>query len=346
MTASNLRTAATGTAPANPVVAFSSFLDKMKPQLALALPKHMTADRMARLTLSEFSKNEKLQACKPISIAASIMTAGALGLEIGVNGQGFLVPYGTTCTFVPGWKGLQDLANRSGRSTTWTGAVFDGDFFDYELGDSPFVKHKPATENDPAKLTHVYSVGRVKGSDWPIIEVWTIAKIWKHRDQYNKVGRSHYSFRDPEMYARKIPLLQVLKYVPSSIELSNAMDIANAADQGRNAIIDGHGFVTISDVDTETGEVPPPPPASGPSASAKPTAKRATAKPAAATSAPSPSGDRAALSDAELVAWKYDVATGPKSRDDALQALDLARSELHEADMAAVTAAFHQRWGD
>jgi recombination protein RecT len=163
------------------------------------------------------------------------------------------VPYGKTCTFVPGWKGLVDIANRSGRATVWTGAVFQGDDFDYALGDSPFVRHRPGDEDDPAKMTHVYAIGRVNGSDHPVIEVWTIRKIWKHRDQYNKVGGSHYSFRDQEMYARKIPLLQVLKYMPASIELNNAMTISHAAEEGRGAVIEGN-FVTIDDPVDDGGQ--------------------------------------------------------------------------------------------
>jgi recombination protein RecT len=160
------------------------------------------------------------------------------------------VPYGTTCTFVPGWKGLQDLVNRSGRATTWTGAVYEGDEFDYRLGDSPFVSHRPGDEDDQRKMTHVYAVGRVNGSNWPIVEVWTLSKVWKHRDKYNKVGQKHYSFRDPEMYARKVVLLQVLKYVPSSIELSNAVAVANASELGqRTDIIDN--CVTVSDIDLQ-----------------------------------------------------------------------------------------------
>jgi len=90
--------------PQSPVAAFRNFMDKLKPQMALALPKHLTADRMARLALTAFSTSDALQRCTTKSIAASIMTAGQLGLEPGVNGAGFLVPYGTTCTFVPGWK--------------------------------------------------------------------------------------------------------------------------------------------------------------------------------------------------------------------------------------------------
>jgi len=251
MSTNALRQAATGKKE-NPVATFSNFLDKLKPQMSLALPKHLSADRMARLAVTAFSTTPKLQECDPKSIAGSIMTASTLGLEPGVDGQGFLVPYGKTCTFVPGWKGLVDLVSRSGRATVWTGAVFQGDEFDYALGDSPFIKHRPGEENDPDKLTHVYAVGRVNGSQLPVIEVWTIKKVWKHRDKYNKVGGKHYSFRDPEMYARKIPLLQVLKYMPKSIELSNAIALSTAVDQGQHAVIDGD-FVTVTDMDT--GEI-------------------------------------------------------------------------------------------
>ena len=245
-----MSTALSNDKQANPVVVFSKFMDSFKPQMALALPKHLTADRMARLALTAFSSTPALQKCDPRSIAASIMIASTLGLEPGVNGQGYLIPYGGTCTFVPGWKGLVDIANRSGRSTVWTGAVYEGDHFEYALGDRPFVQHRPGDEDRADYLTHVYAIGRVNGSDWPVIEVWTIGKVMRHRDKFNKVGARHYSFRDVEMYARKVPLLQVLKYMPSSIELNNALTASHAAESGRGVTIDGN-FVTLNDDDRE-----------------------------------------------------------------------------------------------
>lgn len=227
---------------------FNEFLAKLQPQLARTLPKHMKADRMARLALTAFSSNPDMQACSFQSIANSLMTAGALGLEPGINGAGFLIPYKGVCTFVPGWKGLVDLVSRSGRASVWTGAVFAGDHFDFALGDRPFIQHRPGDETDPAAMTHVYSVGRVNGADWPIIEVWSVAKVKKHRDQYNRQGSRHYSFREPEMYGRKVPLLQVLKYLPSSIEIANAISASEAGEAGRSAdvVIDGD-FVQITD---------------------------------------------------------------------------------------------------
>lgn len=255
-----------GAVRATPAKEFSDFMQRLKPQMALALPKHMNADRMARLALTAFSSNPDMQRCEFRTIASSLMTAGAMGLEPGVNGAGYLIAYKGTCTFVPGWKGLVDLVARSGRATVWTGAVFEGDEFDYALGDRPFVRHRPGDETDPDKLTYVYAVGRVNGSDHPVIEVWSMRKVWKHRDALNKQGGKHYSYRHPEMYARKVPLLQVLKYMPASIEVANAIAVAEAAESGRGAVIEGN-FVTVADeptiddgIDQSTGEIATMPP--------------------------------------------------------------------------------------
>lgn len=242
MTTDRLRAVATGAKEETPLAKFSGFLDKLKPQLAVALPRHMNADRMARLALTAFSTTPALQACSPQSIAGSIMTAAQLGLEPGVNGQGYLIPYGKTCTFVPGWKGLVDLVARSGRATVWTGAVYPGDNFEFQLGDAPFCRHKPGDGEGEEPFTHVYAIGRVRDASMAVIEVWTRAKVQKHLNRYNKVGGRHYAKQDEnnfEMYARKVALLQVLKYMPASIELQNAIDVSNGNESGRPTILEG-----------------------------------------------------------------------------------------------------------
>lgn len=261
MTTADLKAVATGEKKQSPVAAFSSFMDKLKPQMALALPKHLTADRMTRLALTAFSTSEPLQRCTTKSIAASIMTAGQLGLEPGVNGAGFLVPYGTTCTFVPGWKGLVDLVSRSGRGTVFTGVIFkDQEYTFIDGAKRDLIIHNETDLDDPEDITHAYAIGWVKDASMPIIELWRVSKIKKHRDKYNKQGQKHYSFRDWEMYARKVPLLQVIKYMPCSIEVANAVALSEAADRGRGAVIEG-GFVVEEDapegVDKQTGEITP-----------------------------------------------------------------------------------------
>jgi recombination protein RecT len=241
----------------SPAKTLNDFMDKYKGQIALALPKHITADRMVRLVMTTFSQNAQLQKCDMHSIFASTIIAAQLGLEIGVGGQGYLVPYAGKATFVPGWQGLVDLVSRAGRATVWTGAVWKGDEFDWALGDRPFVTHRPGAGGDTYQdITHVYAIGRVNGSEYPVIEVWTMDRVIKHLNKYNKVGGRHYALekngQNMEMYARKVVLLQVLKYMPKSVEVQRAFDVANVADSGKSFTFDGE-VVTVKDIDDEQG---------------------------------------------------------------------------------------------
>lgn len=219
-------------------------LEKFIPQMERALPRHMTADRMARIALTSLRVNPKLMSCTRDSFYGSLMAASQLGLEPGINGQCYLIPYRDNrkgvdiCTLVPGWRGYMDLVNRTERATASTDAVYDGDEFDYTLGTKVNIHHKRGKwAGTEAALQYVYAVGHIKGlEEFPQIDVWDIEKVWAHRNKQNKVGDRHYSYVHPEMYARKIPLLQVLKYLPSSIELADASMLDASASEGRQSL--------------------------------------------------------------------------------------------------------------
>lgn len=247
MSAESLKAAATGKS-SNPTTQLQVYFTQHKAQIEAALPKHLNADRMCRLALTSFHQNKALMECDPKTVFASVVIAAQMGLEIGVAGQGYLVPYKGKCTFIPGWQGYVDLVSRAGRAVVWTGAVFDGDDFDYAMGDAPFIKHRPMGEDDPDKLIYTYAVGRVKGSEWPVIEVWPMKRLKAHFKRNNKVGAMHYANNHWEMYCRKIPLLQVIKYMPKSIELQNAVTVEAANEEGKTAFVDGDS-VRVEDDD-------------------------------------------------------------------------------------------------
>lgn len=211
-------------------------MEDMRPEMAKVLPKHLHPERMLRIAVTQLRTTPKLAECTAHSILSCVMMAAQLGLEPGIGGQAYLVPYFDRkkgvliCTLIPGWQGILDLVGRAGKASAWTGAVYQGDEFDWGLGDRPFLKHKPCGEEE--ELTHVYAIGRPRSSQFPVIEVWTKAKVIKHRDRYNKVGDKHYSFTNFEMYARKVALLQVLKYLPKSIEVSRAQEVDAQAEMG------------------------------------------------------------------------------------------------------------------
>src|SRR4029434_700085 len=137
------------------------------------------------------------------------------------------------CQMIPGWKGLVELSQRSGRCSVWTGVIYQGQKFDYQQGDAPHLLiNDIAKEDDSTKIAYAYACGRVKGSDWPVLELWTAERIRKHRARYNRIGKKHYSYENWEMYARKVVLLQVLKYLPATPELEAAIILHDAGESG------------------------------------------------------------------------------------------------------------------
>src|ERR1700747_1947116 len=150
---------------------FPSLLEKYKREIARALPKHLSPERMARIALTCFRKTPQLAQCDPKSVFAAVITASQMGLEPGINCH--LVPFKRECQLIPDWKGLVDLVHRAGRAAGWTGAGYEGEHVVYGLGDSPFVDHKPlAAQENETQLRFVYAIGRVHGSEWPVVEVW------------------------------------------------------------------------------------------------------------------------------------------------------------------------------
>lgn len=227
-------------------------IERFRPNLQRALPGHMTVDYFLSLVSGAVSKNPDIALCEAHTILQSVADAARMGLAINISGQGFLVPYNDNrnnrkvCQFIPGWQGLVDLVNRSGRGVVKTGAVFDGDFFEYDLGLESFLRHRNDGDEMPDKLLYTYAIGFIKGENgWtppPIIEVWKVRKVEMHLEHYNKVGKNHYALKDGNnwiQYARKLPLLQVLKYMPKSAEIAKAVEAANKADSGEAFTLDG-----------------------------------------------------------------------------------------------------------
>lgn len=252
---------------------FEGMLVAWKGEMGRALPRHMDPDRMARIALTEFRKNPMLGDCKPKSVFGAVIVASQLGLEPGVLGQAFLVPYKRSkkvdgkwhewyeCQLIPGWQGYVDLVSRAGRASVWTGAVFKGDEFDYAQGDRPFITHRRGDADEiEENLTHVYAVGRIKGAEWPIIEVWSVSKVKRHLTKFNKQGDKHYALKGNfEMYGRKVALLQVLKYMPKSPELAAVQELdVNAGHQRIDSAINDKGVLETTwaiepDADDEPG---------------------------------------------------------------------------------------------
>lgn len=62
------------------------------------------------------AQSDTLSACTPTSIITSAMRAATLNLSVDpATGQAYLVPFDRRCTLIVGYKGLKDLALRTGK---------------------------------------------------------------------------------------------------------------------------------------------------------------------------------------------------------------------------------------
>lgn len=262
---------------------FDSALKQVAPRLRAALPEHLNLEHFCATVLNCFRTDAKLQACSADSILDSVLTAAACGLAP-LNGHSFLIPYNGRCSFVPGWKGLVHLVVESGKAIVSTNVALKGDHFVPHLGTVGQIEHIPLDpELEPAWLesnqlqvrpiTYAYAVGRIRGFEAsPIVECWNAAKLIRHRNKYNKQGTKHYSFREEEQYFRKVVLLQVIKLLPQSQQMANAIAANLAAETGAPVVIDG-GVVHVDagdyDTDDESGNEASQAPAPRPSPRAK-----------------------------------------------------------------------------
>src|SRR5258706_772903 len=70
----------------------AAMIRSMKPEIAMALPKHMDPDRMARIATTLMRTTKDLAVCTPASFLGALMTCAQLGLEPGPLGFAWIIP--------------------------------------------------------------------------------------------------------------------------------------------------------------------------------------------------------------------------------------------------------------
>lgn len=200
-------------------------LKRMAPEIQRALPKHMTADKLARITLTTLRLNPKLMECNQASLLGAVMQAAQLGLEPGMLGQCYLIPYenrklGTIeAQFQLGYKGMIELVRRTGQiSTLEAHEVCENDIFEFSYGSGGTLKHTPNLKGDRGKTYCYYAYAKLKdGSE--AYHVMSIAEINRIRDKYSKTKNFGPWIDEYDAMARKTVLKQLVKYLPLSTEV-------------------------------------------------------------------------------------------------------------------------------
>ncbi len=208
----------------------STLLSAYKLQIAQAIPKHLTAERVIQLATTVIARNQEIKACTPQSVIGAVMNAAMLGLDITPQfGQAYFVPRNNSkinakeCTFMVGYRGWVQLFRRSGEiSTIYAEVVREGDEFTVEYGLENNLVHKPNLTKR-GKLIAVYAVVKYKDGGYNF-SVLTEADVLarKRRSQAVQNGKSSPWDTDPEAMWKKSAIRSLIPYVPASVEMLKA----------------------------------------------------------------------------------------------------------------------------
>lgn len=202
------------------------YMKQMAPAMAQALPKHMDIDRLTRLAMTTIRTTPALKDADVSSLLGAVMQAAQLGLEPGLMGHCYLLPFKnnkkgiTEVQFIIGYKGMIDLARRSGHiQSIYAHAVHENDHFEYELGLEPKLQHKPTMSADKGAFIGAYAVAHFKDGGYQF-EFMPKPEIEKRKGR-SKAASSSYSpwATDYEEMAKKTVVRHMWKYLPISVEI-------------------------------------------------------------------------------------------------------------------------------
>ncbi len=337
-----LKSAVTNQQPKKKSIAAVLSDPRVKAQMALALPKHVTADRLARIALTEVRKTPKLKDCDQESFLGAIMQCAQLGLEPGgVLGHAYLLPFDkrqkvgnewktvrTDVQLIVGYRGMIDLARRSGQILSIEArSVHQADKFHVALGLNPDLIHEPAWEvADRGPLRFVYAVAKLKDGGTQF-EVMSRAEIEKVRSQSKAAKDGPWVTHFDEM-AKKTVIRRLFKYLPVSIELATAVGLDEQAEAGLpqdNLLTDPEPTT----IDADTGEI----------YGEQPVATQAQASSARSAPAHQPAQDL--LGDVPTITWGQVVGQINAARD--TDELDAARDLIQHLPDTTMQAELHQK---
>jgi recombination protein RecT len=155
-------------------------------------------------------------------------------------GHAYLIPYGRECQFIIGYRGMIDLARRSGEiQSIFSEVVYSNDEFRFEFGLDEKLKHIPA-RGERGEFVAAYMVAKFKDGGH-LIQVMFKNEIDKIRKR-SKAANNGPWVTDYDEMAKKTIIRRGFKYLPISIEVARLIeqdDKAGIEEQDNFFVFDG-----------------------------------------------------------------------------------------------------------
>lgn len=215
------------------ITTIENVLTQSAPRLRQLMPSQALdkPDMFIRAVIMAMRQTPALRDCDPASIVLATAQACSLGLTPNTPlGLSYLVPYGTTCQLIPGYKGLVRLAIQSGEVKAIDARVVYGfDTFEMEYGLDEKLVHKPGDgDRVEANVKGAYAIAKLANGERKF-EWMTKAEIDGIRAR-SKAGKSGPWVTDYTEMARKTAIRRLCKGLPLSEENLNHQRLGKALE--------------------------------------------------------------------------------------------------------------------
>lgn len=232
-------------------------------QLEQVAASHMNPERMMRLMANAVRTTPKLAECDPMSLLGGLMTCASLGLEPNtVMGHAYLIPFQnrrkgiTEVQLVLGYKGLIDLARRSGHITSIAANIHysDDELWDYEEGTEARLRHIPGPQE--GEKLHAYAIAKFKdgGHAYAVLPWAKVMSVrdgsqgWQTAVKYNNTKTLPWHLHEDAM-ACKTAIRALAKMLPLSVEMRDAISLDGQKANFRGFALDPATAPEVDDDD-------------------------------------------------------------------------------------------------
>lgn len=212
--------------------------------LFASLPAHVKPERFERNLSIALRQHPNLLKCDPEAVFNEVSKAAALGLLLDPQlGEAYLITgwNNQERRLAPqlrvGYRGLIKLGRQSGEiAASYAHEVCERDEFECVLGDNKRLHHKPNLAQDRGEAYAYYAVVKLAGGETDF-EVMSLREVHRIRDRSDgwkafkdgKIKSTPWGTDEGEM-AKKTVIRRLMKRMPASPELADALRIEDEAD--------------------------------------------------------------------------------------------------------------------
>lgn len=228
--------------------------DQFRDEIAKVLPSHLTPDRMARVAITALTRTPKLADCTQASFFRCLLDLSMWGLEPDGR-RAHLIPYGKECTLIIDYKGIVELAMRSGTvKKIHADVVCENDVFEYDRGE--IVRHSIGFRQPRGDVYAVYALA-VMHDGVEKCEVLSLDEIEAIRKR-SKAGNGGPWVSDWNEMAKKTAFRRLSKWLPLNAEIRDAFtaDDRQFHEPHRPHVFDAQSRPAIDQLTDQLSKVP------------------------------------------------------------------------------------------